>query len=197
MPTVIVKESQVAGEVRGRMVEGAALLLAKQGLQATSFSEVLKATGAPRGSIYHHFPEGKDQLVDAALDLVASRMLDGLAQQGGRGAVEVTEYVLGAWRFVLERSQFRAGCAVLAVAVAADSPGLLERAAAIFRAWRSCLAELYVRAGLAPAVAARFATSVIAATEGAVVMSRAEQSLEPLRLVGEDLLEQARRLSAP
>nr|BFE63037.1 TetR/AcrR family transcriptional regulator [Dactylosporangium thailandense] len=175
------------------MVEGAALLLAKQGLQATSFSEVLKATGAPRGSIYHHFPEGKDQLVDAALDLVAARMLDGLAQQAGRSAEEVTAYVIGAWRFVLERSGFAAGCAVLAVTVAADSPELLQRAAAIFRAWRERLTGLYVRAGFDEARAARFAAAVIAATEGAVVMCRAERSLEPLELVGETLLEQARR----
>ncbi|MEV6926458.1 TetR/AcrR family transcriptional regulator [Dactylosporangium sp. NPDC051485] len=194
MPTVIVKEPQMAGEVRGRMVEGAALLLAKQGLQATSFSEVLKATGAPRGSIYHHFPEGKDQLVDAALELVAGRMLAGLAELDGRGAVEITRYVIGAWRFVLDRSRLRAGCAVLAVAVAGDSGPLLDRAAAIFRAWRARLTELYAAAGAEPAAAARFATSVIAATEGAVVLCRAERSLEPLELVGEELLERAARL---
>jgi AcrR family transcriptional regulator len=193
MLTVIVKESRVAGEVRGKMVEGAALLLAKQGLQATSFSEVLKATGAPRGSIYHHFPEGKDQLVDAALELVAGRMLDALAGQRGRGVEEVTAHVLAAWRYVLQRSNFRAGCAVLAVTVAADSPQLLERAAGIFRDWRARLAELYAEAGLSPEAAARFAAMVIAASEGAVVLSRAEQSLEPFELVAEDLLEQARR----
>ncbi|WP_433215563.1 TetR/AcrR family transcriptional regulator [Dactylosporangium sp. CS-047395] len=182
----------MAGEVRGNMVEGAALLLAKQGLQATSFSEVLKATGAPRGSIYHHFPEGKDQLVDAALDLVAERMLEGLAQQRGESAEDITLYVMQAWRSVLERSGFAAGCAVLAVTVAADSPELLQRAAGIFRAWRVRLGELYVQAGFEPARAARFAASVIAATEGAVVMCRAEQSLEPLELVGETLLAQAK-----
>ena len=49
----------MAKEVRSRMVEGAVRLLARQGLQATSFSEVLELTGAPRGSVYHHFPGGK------------------------------------------------------------------------------------------------------------------------------------------
>jgi AcrR family transcriptional regulator len=173
------------------MVEGAAVLLAKQGLQATSFAEVLKATGAPRGSIYHHFPEGKDQLVGEALELVAARMLDGLGRQAGRGVAEITGYVVSAWRFVLERSGFAAGCAVLAVTVAADSPELLQQAAAIFRAWRSRLTDLYVQAGLEPAAAARFATVVVAATEGAVVMCRAERSLEPLELIAEDLLKRA------
>jgi hypothetical protein len=80
---------------------------------------------------------------------------------------------------------------VLAVTVAADSPELLQQAAVIFRAWRSRLTDLYVQAGLEPAAAARFATVVIAATEGAVVMCRAERSLEPLELIAEDLLNRA------
>ena len=59
----------MAQGVKQRMVEGAVVLLAKHGLQATSFSDVLALTGAPRGSVYHHFPEGKGQLVASAVDL--------------------------------------------------------------------------------------------------------------------------------
>ena len=179
------------GDARARMVEGAALLLAKQGLQATSFSEVLKATGAPRGSIYHHFPEGKDQLVAAAVDLAATRMLGALEHQTGGTPAEITAHVLAAWRFVLERSDFAAGCAILAVTVAADSTELLDRAAAVFRQWRDRLTELYVAGGVAKKDAARFAATVIASSEGAVVMSRAERSLEPFELVAEELMERA------
>ena len=62
------REPAPAGDVRERMVDGAMALLARRGLQATSFSEVLAATGAPRGSLYHHFPAGKDQLVAEAVD---------------------------------------------------------------------------------------------------------------------------------
>ncbi|MET7396735.1 TetR/AcrR family transcriptional regulator [Dactylosporangium sp. NPDC005572] len=183
----------MARDVRGKMVEGAAVLLAKHGLQATSFSEVLKATGAPRGSIYHHFPDGKDQLVGSALDLVSGRMLRLLEQQAGKSAEEVTAHVLDMWRYVLERSNFGAGCAVLAVTVAADSKELLDQAAAVFRTWRERLAALYGAAGWPRERAERFAATVIASSEGAVVMSRAEQSIEPFDLVAADLLEQSRR----
>jgi TetR/AcrR family transcriptional repressor of lmrAB and yxaGH operons len=58
----------MAGEVRARMVDGAIALLASRGLEGTSFSEVLELTGAPRGSIYHHFPGGTAELVSAAVD---------------------------------------------------------------------------------------------------------------------------------
>ena len=66
----------MAGEVRKGMVEGAMALLARRGLHATSFSEVLAATGAPRGSLYHHFPGGKDQLVAEAVDRIVAAVRD-------------------------------------------------------------------------------------------------------------------------
>ena len=177
------------------MIEGAAELLSRRGLQATSFSEVLAHTAAPRGSLYHHFPDGKDQLVRAALDLVSSKMGAVMDRKAGAPAEEVTDLFLRIWRSILAGSQCEAGCAVLAVTVAAESPELLAHAAGIFRAWRGRLAELLARGGLTPADAARFATTLIAASEGAVVLSRGEKSLEPFELVAAQLLEQVRRMT--
>jgi TetR/AcrR family transcriptional repressor of lmrAB and yxaGH operons len=178
----------MATDTRIRMVEGAARLLAQRGLQETSFTEVLQLTGAPRGSIYHHFPEGKDQLVAAAIDLAgnrAIRLIDGMA---GAPATEVTSRFLGIWRLVLEKSNFTAGCSVLAVTIATDSGELLEHASTVFRAWRARLGDLLADGGLSAADAKRFAATLIAASEGAVVLSRAEQSLEPFDLVSEQLV---------
>jgi TetR/AcrR family transcriptional regulator, lmrAB and yxaGH operons repressor len=186
----------MAGEVRGRMVAGAAQLLAQRGLQATSFSEVLELTGAPRGSVYHHFPEGKDQLVTAALDLVGARLLEAVDAQAGASAVDVTKAFLQVWRTVLERSKLSAGCAVLAVTVATDSDELLEHAAGVFGAWRSRLAELLQAGGLTTREARRFATTLVASAEGAVVLSRADQSMEPFELVSEQVLHQVRQMTA-
>lgn len=180
---------------RGRMVEGAARLLAERGLQATSFSEVLELTSSPRGSVYHHFPRGKGQLVKAALDLTTAQMEELFKPAAGALAEEVTALFLHLWRSLLVRSRCRAGCAVVAVMIAADSPELLEHAAAIFRVWRRRLARLLVTGGIAPGDADRFATTLIAACEGAVVLSRGEQSLEPFELVASQLLGQARALS--
>lgn len=186
----------MAGGVRARMVEAAVRLLARRGLQATSFSEVLEEAAAPRGSVYHHFPGGKDQLVGSALDLASSRALDLINRKAGQPAEEIAAYFLHMWREILTRSKFEAGCAVLAVAVAADSPDQLGHTAAIFRAWRRRLAELLQQGGLTPGDSARFAAALIASSEGAVVLSRAEQSMEPFDLVSEQLLAQVRTLAA-
>jgi AcrR family transcriptional regulator len=197
MMIIIVKgvRSIVAGDVRERMIEGTIRLLAKQGLQATSFSEVLELTGAPRGSVYHHFPEGKDQLVSAAVDHAGARALHALDGKPGASAEELTTLFLGLWRGLLVRSECGAGCAVLAVTVATDSQELLQHAGAVFRSWRGQLTEMFEHSGLSAKEAAQFATTLVAASEGAVVLSRAEQSLEPFDLVAEQLLEQVRTLS--
>jgi AcrR family transcriptional regulator len=170
------------------MVESAAVLLAIRGLDGTAFSDVIARSGAPRGSIYHHFPEGKNELVEAAMALTGDRAIGVLDVLRGARPREVTAAFLDLWRAVLVRSDLRAGCAVLAVTVATDSPDLRGHAAAIFRAWRGRLAELYVEGGVEAARARRLAATVIAATEGAVVVSRAERSLEPFELVAEELL---------
>ena len=195
MMGIIVKGDAVAGDVRERMIDGAIRLLAEHGLQATSFTEVLALTGAPRGSIYHHFPDGKDQLISAAVDRAGARALHALDEKRGASAEELTALFLGIWREVLIRSRYGAGCAVLAVTVATDSQELLQHAGTVFRSWRGELAAMLEQAGLSAQEAAQFAATLVAASEGAVVLSRAEQSLEPFDLVATLLLEQARTLS--
>jgi TetR/AcrR family transcriptional repressor of lmrAB and yxaGH operons len=186
----------MASETRERMIAGAARLLAQRGLQETSFSEVLELTGAPRGSIYHHFPDGKDQLIASAVDLAGAHAIALINRSAGDSAEGITAHFLAMWREVLTRSKFTAGCSVLAVTIATDSPDLLEHAATVFRTWRTRLAELLVDGGLDQQDAARFAAMLIAGTEGAVVLSRAEQSMEPFELVAEQLAGQVRQLSA-
>ena len=186
----------MAGEVREVMVNGAVQLLARRGLQATSFSEVLAFTGAPRGSVYHHFPEGKEQLVGEAVDLAGAYLIGLLDAKAGASAVEISDYFLQVWRSVLIRSDFQSGCAVLAVTVATDSANLLGHAFAVFRGWRQRLAELLVQGGLEKKAALRFATTLIASAEGAVVLSRAEHSIEPFNAVAAQLGEQIRRVVA-
>ena len=192
----IVKQGSgtVAGEVRRKMIEGATRLLARHGLQATSFAEVLQHTGAPRGSVYHHFPEGKDQMVGEAVDLAGAFLVSLLDQRAGASALAITEHFLAIWRRVLTQSRCESGCAVLAVAVATDSPDLLQHAAQVFRLWRTRLAELLEQGGLAKKDALRFATVLIASAEGAVVMSRAEQDMEPFETVARQLVVQVRAL---
>jgi TetR/AcrR family transcriptional regulator, lmrAB and yxaGH operons repressor len=166
-------------DARDRMIDGTIRLLATRGLQGSSFSEVLKLTRAPRGSIYHHFPEGKDQLVGEAIERASQHALAMVDMDPRATPLEITDRFIQMWRDLLVDTQQRAGCSVLAVAVAADSPDLLQRAGTIFGSWESLMAARFVEGGIAPSEAAELATTLIAACEGAVVLSRAERSLQP------------------
>lgn len=186
----------MAGEVRERMIAGAMALLARRGQPGASFSEVLSATGAPRGSLYHHFPDGKRELVIAAVERAGALLTEALAPFSGAPAETVVERFLAIWRAVLTHSQCEAGCAVLAVAVAPDSAEALAHAAGVFRAWSDLLTDLLRRGGAPREEASSFAVMMIASVEGAVALSRAERSLEPFEAVARQLIRQTRLLTA-
>ena len=177
------------------MIRWAVRLLAQRGLQATSFSEILELTGAPRGSVYHHFPKGKDELIMAALDAAGAHALTLLDSAVDFSAEETTLYFVQVWRDLLIQLNFSAGCAVVAVTVATDLEALMAHAANVFRSWRSRLTQLLHKGGLTDSRATGFAAILIASCEGAVVLARAERSLEPFDLVAENLLDQVRRLA--
>lgn len=172
----------MAQDAKTKMIESALAMLATQGLQGASFADILKHSGAPRGSVYHHFPGGKNELVAAAIRLASERALAYVEQEKDATPAAVTSRFIDMWRKLLTRSELRAGCSVLAVAVAADNPELRAVAGEIFKSWRARLTKLFVRGGMPKKDATRFAATLIAATEGAVALCRAEQSLEPLEL---------------
>jgi AcrR family transcriptional regulator len=170
------------------MVEGAVRLLATKGVEGTSFAEVLEATDSPRGSVYHHFPDGKPELLHAALDLASERGLAAMEATRGQPSEIAIERFLALWRFLLDYSHLTAGCAVVAVTVAANDDELLDHAGTIFRTWTDLLTELCAAGGTNPDSARQLAVTVIAATEGAVALCRAERSMEPFEDVATVLL---------
>jgi TetR/AcrR family transcriptional regulator, lmrAB and yxaGH operons repressor len=181
-------------DVRPRMITGAAQLLAQKGLQGASFAEVLELTGAPRGSVYHHFPQGKDELVTAALDAVGDATIARI-EEFEATPVAIAEGFLALWRDLLDRAHLTAGCAVVAVSVAAADE-LLDHAGAVFARWTDALADRLVAAGLDQEAADDFATLLIATTEGAVIMCRAQRSRVPFDRVAARLTRDARQLAA-
>lgn len=173
--------------VRSNMVDGAVLLLATQGVEGTSFKEVLALANAPRGSVYHHFPGGKSELLHAALDRASGRALKAMEATRGQSALEVLERFITLWQALLDYSKLSAGCAVVSVTVAGPNGDILKHVGAIFLTWTDQLAGLFAAAGLSEDAAHRMATVTIAATEGAVVLCRAEQSRVPFDEVASTL----------
>jgi AcrR family transcriptional regulator len=172
------------------MVLSAAALLREYGASATSVDRVLAHSGAPRGSVYHHFPGGRAQLIDEAVTL-AGDFIAGLIDAAVRAddPVEAVDAFFALWRERLVESGFRAGCPIVAVAVETndDAPQPARSAAAVFARWQQALAALFLRHGLPEERSRRLGAFVIAAAEGAVIMCRAEQSTAPLEAAAAEI----------
>lgn len=179
----------MASDSRERMVRSAAALLRERGYAGTGFRDVIAHSEAPWGSIYHHFPGGKAQLAEEAVEY-AGAVVSRLIEQGSPDdPVANLRAFLATWKQGLEESGFRAGCPVLAVAAEApaDLPALTDAAAGAFARWEQALGLTLRRAGVPRARSRRLATIVVAAIEGAIVLSRARRSTQPLDDVGREL----------
>ncbi|MDB5588100.1 MAG: transcriptional regulator, TetR family [Devosia sp.] len=174
---------------RTKMVRSAVALIAARGVNATSFSDVLADSGAPRGSIYHHFPEGKAQLAEAAVQATGAFVLARQRALDGASAVEVINGFVELWRRVVIASNGASGCAVAGTAID-TMPGdqLIGVVRETFRAWVALLSEQLETAGLPPARAAAIALTTVAGMEGALILCRAEGSVAPLDGVAAELL---------
>jgi TetR/AcrR family transcriptional repressor of lmrAB and yxaGH operons len=91
------------------MIAATLRLLATRGLQGASLAEVLELADAPRGSVYHHFPGGKDELVAEAMARAGIRSIDILDGLDGQSPAAVGERFFASWRELLTRSNYRAG----------------------------------------------------------------------------------------
>ncbi|HEV3055266.1 MAG TPA: TetR/AcrR family transcriptional regulator [Solirubrobacteraceae bacterium] len=174
---------------RDQMIESAALLIRERGVKATSFSDVLAHSGAPRGSIYHHFPGGKAQLVLEATRYAGEFTAAGLAAAlSEHDPVAAIKRFCDLWRRILTRSDFADGCPVVAVALEGDSsPAARAAAADAFSAWEELIAGALIPHGMPADRAAGIASLVIAAIEGGVVLARAQRSTAPLERVAAEL----------
>src|SRR5271165_123681 len=177
---------------RERMVISAALLIRERGAHPTAIADVLRHSGAPRGSAYHYFPGGRTQLlceaVDYAGDYVAAKITT-----GARG-LDVLDALVQHYREQLTRTGYRAGCPVVAVAVEAgdpDEPGrtepVIERAAQVFGRWTELITQRLLADGVAASRAEELAMLITTSIEGAIVVARASRDVKPLDLVHRQL----------
>ncbi|MGW5150461.1 TetR/AcrR family transcriptional regulator [Rhodococcus koreensis] len=168
---------------RERMVAGAADMIRRRGLNATSMRELAKHAGTPFGSTYHYFPGGKSQLAVEAVQFADTLAARKLAKELVAGPVAGLRGFVDMWRAVLEDSEFRAGCPVLGVSVqepADDDATPLQAAATAFGNWTALLTETLRAHGASATDAEHTATVIVAAIEGTVAMCRAERSTRPL-----------------
>jgi len=164
------------------MLVTAAELLRESGAAGVTIDAVLARSGCPRGSVYHHFPGGRAQILREALQFAGGEITATIDEAiSGDGTALLREFA-ALWRDALVTSDYTAGSPVLAAAVGSgpDEQQLTSVAADIFARWRDAAVAAFVREGFDPAEASSLAHTTIAALEGAVALSRSLRTAQPL-----------------
>jgi AcrR family transcriptional regulator len=177
------------GSTRTNMLISAAEVLRERGAAGVTIDEVLARSGAPRGSVYHHFPEGRNQILTEALQYAGEAITEVIDEAATNGGMFLVRKFVVFWEELLVESNFTAGCPVVAAAIgsADEEPQLTTVAGSIFSHWRDALTRAFVSDGFTDVDAASLATMCIASLEGAVVLCRSTRSVDPLKDVAAQL----------
>jgi AcrR family transcriptional regulator len=169
---------------RDRILDASSELFRRQGLTGTGIKQILAQADAPFGSLYHHFPGGKDQLAAETIkragayygQLVAEKIAEHPDLVSGIRAA-----FLGAGE-ALEETSYADACPIETVAleVASTNEPLRLATAEVFESWLAALTALLTRGGVEPTNARALAHTIIAALEGAFVLARATRRTDAL-----------------
>ena len=175
-----------SSSTRERLIDATVSLMRVKGAAATGTKEIMDLAGAPRGSFYYHFPDGKDELVLAALERAAAATLLSLTEPLTDGAGNLGQQVRTIFTAIetdLVANDYAPGCAVAVTTVESASTftHFQQAVSAMFTTWTSALTSRLSQRGLSPDRAAALSDAIVSATEGATILARAHRSPTPLR----------------
>jgi len=169
---------------KARLAQSMLELIQTSGYSGTGLNAVIENAAAPKGSVYFHYPDGKEGLGVAALQLATVQFQTMLleAAQKSSNATEASRLAISTLASIIEDSGFRLGCPVSVVTLEmGDSSERLQHSCAeAFEAWITPTATLLEAEGLAPESAHSLATVIVSTVEGAAIVSRALKSTKPL-----------------
>ena len=176
---------------RNRMLETAAGLLQRFGYHGTGLSQILAVSGAPKGSLYFHFPAGKEELCAAAASHSGEQMrsqLDALIGAFSDPA-EAVQQVCRFMAQLLASTNYQVGCpvATLTLEMAPYSDAIHSAVATAFKDWLESIEARMIQSGIVGEEAQELATVTLAAIEGALLLSRAMRTTAALETVGKTL----------
>ncbi|GLW08987.1 TetR family transcriptional regulator [Microtetraspora sp. NBRC 13810] len=172
-------------ETSARLVESMLELIQARGYSGTGLNTVVEHARAPKGSLYFHFPQGKEALGEKAVELAAERfrllVTETALEPGTPG--DLIRRVIDVLAGMLADSDYQLGCpvSVVTLEMGAQSERLRDACASAFASWITPMTEYLAAQGHPHATARTLATAVVGSVEGAMIISRAQRSVEPLR----------------
>jgi TetR/AcrR family transcriptional repressor of lmrAB and yxaGH operons len=173
-----------ASDSKGKTLAAATKLFRRRGYHGTALHDILAAAGSPRGSLYFHFPKGKEEIGEAALALAAEAVRHRIAQaaEASDNAETFLVRMVRGMAADLECSDYEEGCpiATTALETAAQSEVLGAATRNAFQKWEHEIKRGLERFEMVSADADLVATLVLSQLEGALLLARTYRSLEPI-----------------
>jgi TetR/AcrR family transcriptional regulator, transcriptional repressor for nem operon len=172
---------------RERIIRQAAPLFNQRGYEGSSMQEIMAATSLEKGGIYRHF-ESKQELAVEAFDYAWAEALRARRHDLDHIENSVDRLIQFIANFVERRGSVPGGCPLLNTAMDSDNGNAVLRARArqALEGWQKFLSEI-IASGMrrgeiqANINKAKLANVIISSLEGAIMISRLEQSVDALR----------------
>lgn len=182
-----------AARHRQSIVDAAVRLFCQYGYAATGLNDLVKASGAPKGSLYHYFPDGKPAIAAAAVEEAGKRVLDTFTEVAAHTdttAELLVEHarLLAGW---MEASGFREGCPITTVLLelAPDDAKVAKAGRDAFAGRLELLRDRLIEDGYDAVTAEGLAMACTNAVQGSLVMARVESSREPIERTATQLAQ--------
>ena len=174
-----------SAETRHRLLRNTARLLRTQGFAATGVTDILSTSGVPRGSLYHHFPDGKEQLAAGATAQSGQTIVHALREmiKSAGSAADGVRTFCDYYIKELETSGYARGCPLATVALetsATENP-VQQQTATAFENIISVIADQLHDEGLTEP--RDLAVVIVATIEGALILAKATRNTEHLTIV--------------
>lgn len=168
---------------RENMLTAASSLFRARGYEGIGIAELLEKSGAPRGSLYFHFPGGKEQIGAEVINDFATRTAARFRELDESG-VDIETFIVSVFKTTAKESKacdFDGSCPIAAIAAGfgVDNKLLAVAIRDCFSAWEVAIAQAARSRGMSEANAAVFASAFLASMEGAFVLSKAQRSTAP------------------
>jgi len=178
---------------RERIIRAASDLLVDNGYYGTGLNLIVRRGKAPKGSIYYHFPGGKEQIAEEAILMagrtLAERVHVSLVKKSSAG--EAIRTFVDRMSFFVMASGFRPGGAL--TVIASETATTSKKLNACCRQAYALIADAFKdklrEYGFSESQAAALSIAITAAVEGGIILSRTYHSRKPLRTIAKLLGE--------
>ncbi len=159
-------------------------LIENQGFQGTGLNEIVRESGAPKGSIYYYFPEGKEEIITETVRFAGQHMIDRLREHldsEKEPAAAIRSFIMDIAELT-KKTHYRAGGPITIVASesATTNKRINQACREVYRGLHGAFATKLISNGMDHDRADSLAWAICAMIEGAVILSRTFHSVDPL-----------------